>query len=52
MQAINDFRAIAIASGCEVVTKTWGGTTTIDIEPGQKLVPYTVQWETQGADIW
>ena len=48
--------AITIAacsiSGCQEITKKFGGTTTIDIPAGKKLVPYTVQWEPKSASIW
>lgn len=33
-------------------TKYYGGSSTIDIPAGQKLVPYTVQWEPKNANIW
>lgn len=38
--------------GSQYVTKRIGGTTTIELPPGKKLVPYTVQWEPNGSHIW
>jgi hypothetical protein len=39
--------------GCQfqTVTKKFGGTTTVEIQKGQKLVPYTVQWE-KDSTLW
>ena len=39
-------------SGCGFMTKSYGGKTTIELPPGEKLCPYTVQWEPKGANIW
>jgi hypothetical protein len=39
-------------TGCQAVTKKYGGTTTIDIPKGKKLVPYTVQWEPNNSNLW
>ena len=36
----------------QYVTKRFGGTTTIDIPAGKKLVPYTVQWEPKESNLW
>lgn len=38
--------------GSQYITKRIGGTTTIDLPEGKKLVPYTVQWEPNGSHIW
>ena len=38
--------------GCQYTTKVWGGTTTVDIPAGKKLVPYTVQWEAKNSNLW
>lgn len=38
--------------GSQYVTKRIGGTTTIELPAGKKLVPYTVQWEPNGSHIW
>ena len=34
---------VAFISGCGSITKHAGGTSTIDLAPGKKLLPYTVQ---------
>ena len=39
-------------SGCQQVTKQFGGTSTIDLPAGKKLVPYTIQWEPKSSNIW
>ena len=39
-------------SGCQYETKVWGGTTTVDLPKGQKLVPYTIQWEPKDSNLW
>lgn len=39
-------------AGSQYITKRIGGTTTIDLPAGKKLVPYTVQWEPNGSHIW
>lgn len=36
----------------QFMTKRLGGTTTIDIPAGKKLVPYTVQWEPKESNLW
>ncbi|MBR2143414.1 hypothetical protein [Anaerovibrio sp.] len=41
-----------VFSGTQYVTKRIGGTTTIELPEGKKLVPYTVQWEPKGSHIW
>ena len=41
-----------LLAGCQQNTKQYGGTTTIDIPAGKRLVPYTVQWESSSHDIW
>ncbi len=38
--------------GSQYITKRIGGTTTIELPAGKKLVPYTVQWEPNGSHIW
>ena len=38
--------------GSQYITKRIGGTTTIELPQGKKLVPYTVQWEPNGSHIW
>jgi len=38
--------------GSQYITKRIGGTTTIELPTGKKLVPYTVQWEPNGSHIW
>ena len=38
--------------GTQTITKKFGGTTTVELPAGKKLVPYTVQWEPKGADLW
>lgn len=43
---------ISFVSGSQYFTKAWGGSTTIDLPTGKKLVPYTVQWEPKGSNIW
>ena len=37
--------------GSQYITKRIGGTTTIELPQGKKLVPYTVQWEPNGSHI-
>lgn len=39
-------------SSSQYITKRIGGTTTIELPVGKKLVPYTVQWEPNGSHIW
>jgi hypothetical protein len=34
------------------ITKSLGGTSTIELPVGKKLVPYTVQWESKNSHIW
>ena len=41
-----------MVSGCQQTTRQFGGTSTIDLPPGKRLVPYTVQWEGTTHDIW
>ena len=43
---------VLLISGCQTTTKTFGGETVIDLPAGDKLVPYTVQWEPETSDIW
>lgn len=38
--------------GSQFITKRVGGSTTIKLPEGKKLVPYTVQWEPTGSHIW
>ena len=33
-------------------TRVYGGDTVIELPQGQKLVPYTVQWENHSDDLW
>ena len=41
-----------IISGCNTITRSYGGDQTIDLPQGKKLVPYTVQWESKNNNIW
>ncbi|WP_196607102.1 hypothetical protein [Pectinatus frisingensis] len=43
--------AVILTSGCQFITRKVGGTTTIDLPAGEKLEPYTVQWESS-SDLW
>jgi len=43
---------VSLIFGAQYVTKEFGGTSTIDLPSGKKLVPYTVQWEPKGSNIW
>ena len=43
---------IFLLAGCQQNTRQFGGTTTIDIPAGKRLVPYTVQWESSSHNIW
>ena len=45
--AITIFLAIAL-SGCNAIARQWGGTTTVDLEPGRKFVDIT--WKD--ASLW
>lgn len=36
----------------QMITKKFGGNTTVDLPPGKKLVPYTVQWEPKESNLW
>lgn len=38
-------------SGCQQDARRAGGTTTIDVDPGMRIIPYTVQWD-RNADLW
>ena len=38
-------------SGCQSITRSFGGEQVINIPAGKKLVPYTVQWE-KNDDLW
>ena len=38
--AITIFLAIAF-SGCNAIARQWGGTTTVDLEPGRKFIDIT-----------
>ena len=42
----------SLISSTQYFTKTLGGTTVIELPVGKKLVPYTVQWEPKGSNIW
>ena len=48
--------AIIVEGGCSFIgqegTKKFGGTTTIDLPVGKKLVPYTIQWEPDDSNLW
>lgn len=37
--------------GCQQNARRTGGTTTVDIDPGMRIIPYTVQWDGN-ANIW
>ena len=50
--AIVLYGVVTFLLGTQYFTKTLGGTTTIDLPQGKKLVPYTVQWENKGSNIW
>lgn len=50
--AVIALSTLLLISGCQTTTKTFGGETVIDLPPGDKLVPYTVQWEPKSADLW
>ena len=41
--------ALTAMSSCQYFTKEWGGTTKINLEPGEKLVEAT--WKGDG-DLW
>lgn len=41
-----------LATGCQTMTKSYGGTTVIDLPEGKRLVPYTVQWEPKNSNLW
>lgn len=38
-------------SGCQNDARIAGGTATIDVDPGKRIIPYTVQWD-KGNNIW
>lgn len=40
-----------LTSGCQQDARHYGGSSTIDLPAGKKLVPYTVQWD-RNANIW
>ena len=40
-----------LLSGCQSITRSFGGEQVINIPAGKKLVPYTVQWE-KNDDLW
>lgn len=46
--------AVVVIGGSFVgtITKHLGGNMTIELEAGQKLEPYTVQWEPGSGNIW
>ena len=46
------FGGLYLFSSSQYITKRIGGTTTIELPVGKKLVPYTVQWEPNGSHIW
>lgn len=46
------FGGLYLFSSSQYITKRIGGTTTIELPAGKKLVPYTVQWEPNGSHIW
>jgi hypothetical protein len=37
--------------GCQQDARRTGGTSTIDVDPGKRIIPYTVQWD-KNANIW
>ena len=41
-----------ILMNSQMVTKKFGGNTVVDLPPGKKLVPYTVQWEPKESNLW
>ena len=43
---------LLVLPGCQFWTKKYGGTTTVNLPKGKKLVPYTVQWETRNSSLW
>jgi hypothetical protein len=52
MIAVLALSATFLLSGCQEMTRHWGGTSTVNLPAGKKLVPYTVQWEPQSSDLW
>ena len=40
-----------VMSGCQQDARHYGGSSTIDLPAGKKLVPYTVQWD-KNSNIW
>lgn len=37
--------------GCQQDARYAGGTTTVDVDPGMRIIPQTVQWD-RNANIW
>ena len=49
--AIGLIASTLLLGGCQSITRSFGGEQVIHIPVGKKLVPYTVQWETND-DLW
>ena len=49
--AIGLIASTLLLSGCQSITRSFGGEQVINIPAGKKLVPYTVQWE-KNDDLW
>ena len=49
--AIGLIASTLLLSGCQSITRSFGGEQVINIPAGKKLVPYTVQWE-KNDDMW
>ena len=49
--AVGLIASTLLLSGCQSITRSFGGEQIINIPAGKKLVPYTVQWE-KNDDLW
>ena len=49
--AVGLLASTLLLSGCQSITRSFGGEQVINIPAGKKLVPYTVQWE-KNDDLW
>ena len=49
--AVGLIASTLLLSGCQSITRSFGGEQVINIPAGKKLVPYTVQWE-KNDDLW
>ena len=49
--AVGLITSTLLLSGCQSITRSFGGEQVINIPAGKKLVPYTVQWE-KNDDLW